>query len=193
MLTFWTVQFKGYKLKTNKAAGNTLGNGSPHGVWWDSKIVNKQRVWNPRIQSPLLGMKNIFWGFILSAYLVFWSLIRHHRVSHRQVYYLLLCLVLDRNAVLGGNLKNQRNDLSSFPRQTIQYHSNPSLYPNHWCQRSWSWLVLWRPTRPSRNNTKKKKDVLFIIGERNAKVGSQEIPRITANFGFGVQNEAGKS
>ena len=40
---------------------------------------------------------------------------------------------------------------------------------------------------------KKKKDVLFIIGEWNAKVGSQEIPRITANFGFGVQNEAGKS
>ena len=105
MLTFWTVQFKGYKLKTNKAAGNTLGNGSPHGVWWDSKIVNKQGVCNPRIQSPLLGMKNIFWGFILSAYLVFWSLIKHHGVSHGQVYYLLLCLDLDQNAVLGGNLK----------------------------------------------------------------------------------------
>ena len=29
--------------------------------------------------------------------------------------------------------------------------------PNHWCHRSWSWLVLWRPTRPSRTNTKKKK------------------------------------
>ena len=38
-----------------------------------------------------------------------------------------------------------------------------------------------------------KKDVLFIIRDWNAKVGSQEIPRITANFGFGVQNEAGKS
>ena len=37
-----------------------------------------------------------------------------------------------------------------------------------------------------------KKDVLFIIGDWNAKVGSQEIPRITGKFGRGVQNEAGK-
>ena len=37
-----------------------------------------------------------------------------------------------------------------------------------------------------------KKDVLFIIGDWNAKVGSQEIPGVTGKFGFGVQNEAGK-
>ena len=36
------------------------------------------------------------------------------------------------------------------------------------------------------------KDVLFIIGDWNAKVGSQEIPGITGRFGLGVQNEAGK-
>ena len=35
-----------------------------------------------------------------------------------------------RNAVLGCNLKKRQNDLCSFPRQTIQYHSNPSLCPN---------------------------------------------------------------
>ena len=34
-----------------------------------------------------------------------------------------------QNAVLGCNLKNDRK--ISFPRQTIQYHSNPSLCPNH--------------------------------------------------------------
>ena len=34
-----------------------------------------------------------------------------------------------RNAVLGCNLKNDRM-MCSFPRQTIQYHSNPSLCPN---------------------------------------------------------------
>ena len=38
-----------------------------------------------------------------------------------------------------------------------------------------------------------KKDVLFIIGDWNAKVGSQEIPGATGKFGLGVQNEAGKS
>ena len=37
-----------------------------------------------------------------------------------------------------------------------------------------------------------KKDVLFIIGDWNAKVGSQEIPVITGKFGLGVQNEAGQ-
>ena len=37
-----------------------------------------------------------------------------------------------------------------------------------------------------------KKDVLFIIGDWNAKEGSQEIPGITGKFGLGVQNEAGQ-
>ena len=37
-----------------------------------------------------------------------------------------------------------------------------------------------------------KKDVLFTIGDRNAKVGSQETPGGTGKFGLGVQNEAGK-
>ena len=37
-----------------------------------------------------------------------------------------------------------------------------------------------------------KKDVLFIIGGWNAKVGSQEIPGVTGKFGLGVQNEAGQ-
>ena len=34
-----------------------------------------------------------------------------------------------------------------------------------------------------------KKDVLFIIGDWNAKVGSQETPRVTGKFGLGLQNE----
>ena len=37
-----------------------------------------------------------------------------------------------------------------------------------------------------------KKDVLFIIEDWNAKVGSQEVPGITGKFGLGVQNEAGQ-
>ena len=46
------------------------------------------------------------------------------------------------------------------------------------------------PTRPFRTNT--QKDVLFNIGDWNAKVGSQEIPGVTGKFGLGVQNEAGQ-
>ena len=37
-----------------------------------------------------------------------------------------------------------------------------------------------------------KKDVIFIIGDWNAKVGSQETPGVKGKFGLGVQNEAGK-
>ena len=46
-----------------------------------------------------------------------------------------------------------------------------------------------------RTNIKKKKerkDVLFIIGDWNAKVGSQEIPGVMGKFDLGVQNEAGQ-
>ena len=37
-----------------------------------------------------------------------------------------------------------------------------------------------------------KKDVLFIIGDWNAKLGNQETPRVTGKFGLGVQNEVGQ-
>ena len=37
-----------------------------------------------------------------------------------------------------------------------------------------------------------KKDVLFIRGDWNAKVGSQDIPQVTRKFGLGVKNETGQ-
>ena len=37
-----------------------------------------------------------------------------------------------------------------------------------------------------------KKDVLFVIGDWNAKVGSQETPGITGKFGLGIWNETGQ-
>ena len=46
-------------------------------------------------------------------------------------------------------------------------------------------------TRPSRTNT--QKEVLFIIWDWNAKVGSQETPGVSGKFVLGVQNEAGQS
>ena len=49
-------------------------------------------------------------------------------------------------------------------------------------------MFLRKPTRPSRTNI--PKDVLFITGDWNEKVGSQEIPGIKGKFGLGVQNEA---
>ena len=102
------------------------------------------------------------------------------------------------NAVLECNLKNDRMVSIRFPQQTIQYHDNPSLgkkkkfksAPNtnakeaevQWFYEDLQDLLELTP----------KKDVLFIIGNGNAKVGSQEIPGVTGKFGLGVQNEARK-
>ena len=83
-----------------------------------------------------------------------------------------------------------QNDLCSFPRQTIQYHSNPSLCPTSnteeaEVERFYEDLQDLLELTP-------KKDVLFIIGDWNAKVGSQETPGITGKFGLGIRNEAQK-
>ena len=53
-------------------------------------------------------------------------------------------------------------------------------------------MVLWKPTKPSKTNHPPSKDVLFIIGNWNVKVGYQEILGVTGKFDPGVQNEAGK-
>ena len=63
------------------------------------------------------------------------------------------------NPKYSTRVRSQRwqNYLCSFPRQTIQHHSNPSLWcPNHKCWRNWNWLVLWRPTRSSRTRIEKR-------------------------------------
>ena len=84
--------------------------------------------------------------------------------------------------------QKRQNDLCSFPRQTIQYHSNPSLYPTSNAEEAEVELFYEDPQELLELTP--KKDVLFIIGHWNAKVGSQEIPGVTGKFGLGVQNEA---
>ena len=86
--------------------------------------------------------------------------------------------------------QKQQNDLCSFPRQDIQYQDNPSLCPNQYAEEAeveqfYEELQDFLELTP-------KKDVLFIIGDWNAKVGSQERNVATGNFGTGVQNEAGQ-
>ena len=46
--------------------------------------------------------------------------------------------------------------LGELCEQYIQHYSNPRLCPNHWCWRSWSRMVLWRPKIPYRTNTKNR-------------------------------------
>ena len=72
----------------------------------------------------------------------------------------------------------------------MQHHSNPSLCPNHWCPRSWSWPVLWRSTRPSRTNTKKR--CSFYHRGLECKNRKLRNTSITGKFGLRLQNKAGQ-
>ena len=81
-----------------------------------------------------------------------------------------------------------QNDLCLFPRQTIQYHSNPSLCPND----EKAEVELFYEDQHDLLELTPKKDVLCIILDWNAKVGSQETHGVTGEFGSGVWNEAGQ-
>ena len=76
-----------------------------------------------------------------------------------------------------------------FPRQTIQYHSNPLYVPTRNTEEAeFEWFYkdlqdILELTLP--------KDVLFIIGDWNAKVGSQKTPGVRGKFGLRIRNEAG--
>ena len=77
--------------------------------------------------------------------------------------------------------------LCSFPSQAIQYHSNPSL-----CKAEEAEAERFYEDLQDLLELMHKKDVLFIVEDWNAKVGSQEIPRVTGEIGCGTQNEAGQ-
>ena len=94
-----------------------------------------------------------------------------------------------QNAVLGCNLKNDRmisvhfqgKPLNITVTQVYSPTSNAEEAEAEWFYGDLQDLLELTPS----------KDVLFIIGDWNAKVGSQEIPGVTGKFGLGVKNEAG--
>ena len=95
-----------------------------------------------------------------------------------------------RNAVLGCNLKNDRTISVHFQGKpfnitVIQICAPTSNAEEAEVEQFYEDLQDFLELTP-------KKDDLCIIGDWNAKVGSQEIPGITGKFGFGVQNETGQ-
>ena len=95
-----------------------------------------------------------------------------------------------RNAVLGCNLKNDkmisvRFQGKPFNIMVIQVYALTSNAEEAEVERFYEDLQdLLELTL--------KKDVLFILGEWNSKVGSQETPGVTGKFGLGIRNEAGQ-
>ena len=95
-----------------------------------------------------------------------------------------------RNSVLGCNLKNDRmisvcSQGKPFNITVIQVYAQTSNAEEAEDEQFYEDLQGFLELTP-------KEDVLFIIGDWNAKVGSQETPGVTGKFGLGVQNEAGK-
>ena len=94
------------------------------------------------------------------------------------------------NAVLGCNLKNERMISVRFQGKpfnitVIQVYaptSNAEEAEVEWFYEDLQDLLEVTPP----------KNVLFIIGDWNAKVGSQETPGVTGKFGLGIRNEAGQ-
>ena len=85
--------------------------------------------------------------------------------------------------------QKRENDLCSSPRQTIQYQLSKSMPQSVTeeteVERFYEDLQVLLELTP-------KTDDRFIIGDWNAKVGSQETPGVTGKFGFGMRNEAGQ-
>ena len=95
-----------------------------------------------------------------------------------------------QNAVLGCNLKNDRMIFVHFRGKpfnitVIQVYAPTSNTEEAEVEQFYEDLQDLLELTP-------QKDVLFIIGDWNAKVGSQETPEVTGKFGFGVQNETGQ-
>ena len=95
-----------------------------------------------------------------------------------------------QNAVLGCNLKNDRMISVSFQGKpfnitVIQVYVLTSNTEEAEIERFYEDLQDFLELTP-------RKDVLFNIGDWNAKVGSQETPGVTGKSGLGVQNEAGQ-
>ena len=94
-----------------------------------------------------------------------------------------------QNAVLGCNLKNDRMisvhlQGKPFSITVIQVYAPTSNTEETEVERFYEDLQDLLELTP-------QKDVLFIIGDWNAKVGSQETPGVTGKFGLGMRNEAG--
>ena len=86
--------------------------------------------------------------------------------------------------------QKRQNDLCSFPRQSIQITVIQVYAPTGNAEEAE--VERFYEDLQDLLELTLKKDVLFIRGDWNAKVGSQETPGVTGKFDLGVQNEAGQ-
>ena len=95
-----------------------------------------------------------------------------------------------QNAVLGCNLKNDRMISVRFQGKSFNITVIQAYAPTSNAEEAE--VELFYEDLHDLLELTAEKDVLFIIGDCNAKAGSQETPGVTGKFGLGIQNEAGK-
>ena len=95
-----------------------------------------------------------------------------------------------QNAVFGCNLKNDRMISVLFRGKPFNITVTQAYAPTSNTEEAE--IELFCEDLQDCLELTPKKDVIFIIGDWNTKVGSQEIPGVTGKFGLGVQNEAGQ-
>ena len=150
------------------------------------EVVKKEM---PRVNINILGIREIKWTgmgeFNSDEHYIYYSgqeFLRRNGVT-------LIVNKRVRNAVLGCNLKNYRMISVRFQSKpfnitAIQVYA-PTSKEEAEVERFYEDLQDLLKLKPP-------KDVLFIIGDWNAKVGSLETPGVTGKFGLGIRNEAGQ-
>ena len=150
--------------------------------------VVKQEM--PRVNVNILGIRELKWTgtgeFNSEDHYIYYC----GQESLRRNAVAIIVNKRAQNAVLGYNLKSNRlisvhfqgKPFNIMVIQVYALTSNAEEAVIEWFYEDIQDLLELTP----------QKDVLFIIGDWNAKVGSQETPRVTDKFGLGVQNEAGQ-
>ena len=143
-----------------------------------------------RVNIDILGISKLRWigmgGFNSDVHYIYYCVPESPRRNG-------VAIILNKrvqNAVLGCNLKNDRMISVGFQGKpfnitVIQVYSPTSNAEEAEVESFYEDLQDLLELTP-------KKDVLFMIGDWNAKVGSQETPEVTGKFGLGIQNEAGQ-
>ena len=141
-----------------------------------------------RVNINILGISELRWAgmgeFNSDDHYIYY----YGQESHRRNGVAIIVNERVRNAVLGCNLKNDRMISVRFQGKPFNitviqvYAPTSNAEKAERCYEDLQDLLELTP----------KKDGLFIIGDKNAKVGSQETPGVTGKFGLGIWNEAGE-
>ena len=150
------------------------------------KVVKQEMA---RVNTDILGVSELKWtgmgDFNSDDHYIYYC--RHESLRRNGVAIMVNKRV--RNAVLGCNLKNDKMISVHFQGKlfnimVIQVYAMTSNAKEAEVERFYEDL------QEDLLELTPKKDVLFIIGDWNAKVGSQETPGVTGKFGLGMRNEA---